>query len=85
MRLARKRSHAVVLSQSILLMATYVVHARSRSSFLTTFQVIGDQATQRAIDLDQKHGVSNKFLQTLSDLDKKLKVFAFPSHNESEP
>lgn len=34
-------------------------------------QLIGDQATQRAIDLDQKHGVSNKFLQTLQNLDQK--------------
>lgn len=39
--------------------------------------MIGDQATQRAIDLDQKHGVSSKFLQTLHNLDKKYQVFIF--------
>lgn len=49
---------------------------RSRiiAEYLAHGYVIGDQATQRAIDLDHKHGVSSKFLQTLSDLDKKLQA-----------
>jgi RNA recognition motif-containing protein len=46
---------------------------RSRiiAEYLAHGYVIGDQATQRAIDLDQKHGVSSKFLQTLQSIDKK--------------
>lgn len=49
---------------------------RSRiiAEYLAHGYVIGDQATQRAIDLDQKHGVSNKFLQTLHSLDQKYKA-----------
>merc|ERR1711939_1146036 len=31
----------------------------------------GDQAIQKAIDLDTKHGVSNRFLSTLTNLDQK--------------
>lgn len=54
-------------------------HSQLSDSLLTLFQVIGDQATQRAIDLDQKHGVSSKFLQTLQSLDQKYQVFTFPS------
>jgi RNA recognition motif-containing protein len=41
------------------------------AEYLAHGYVIGDQATQRAIDLDQKHGVSSKFLQTLQQLDQK--------------
>lgn len=37
-------------------------------------KVIGDQAAQRAIELDQKHGVSNRFLQTLQSIDQKYHV-----------
>merc|ERR1712225_220097 len=33
--------------------------------------VLGDQAIQKAIDLDTKHGVSNRFLSTLTNLDQK--------------
>lgn len=46
---------------------------RSRiiAEYLAHGYVIGDQAIQRAIDLDQKHGVSNKFLQTLQNIDQK--------------
>lgn len=49
---------------------------RSRiiAEYLAHGYVIGDQAAQRAIDLDQKHGVSNKFLQTLQNLDQKYKA-----------
>ncbi|KAF4634903.1 hypothetical protein G7Y89_g3184 [Cudoniella acicularis] len=46
---------------------------RSRivAEYLAHGYVIGDQAVQRAIDLDQKHGVTNRFLSTLQNLDSK--------------
>jgi hypothetical protein len=44
-------------------------------SVTNSFQAIGDQAAQRAIDLDHKHGVSNKFLDTLNKFDQKYHVF----------
>jgi len=46
---------------------------RSRiiAEYLAHGYIIGDQATQHAIDLDQKHGVSSKFLQTLQNIDQK--------------
>jgi len=46
---------------------------RSRivAEYLAHGYVIGDQAIQRAIELDQKHGVSNRFVQTLTSLDSK--------------
>jgi len=46
---------------------------RSRiiAEYLAHGYVIGDQAAQRAIDLDQKHGVSHRFLSTLQGLDAK--------------
>ena len=46
---------------------------RSRiiAEYLAHGYVIGDQAAQRAIELDQKHGVSNRFLSTLQSLDQK--------------
>lgn len=46
---------------------------RSRivAEYLAHGYVLGDQALQRAIDLDQKHGVSNRFVSTLQSLDTK--------------
>ena len=46
---------------------------RSRivAEYLAHGYAIGDVAVQRAIDLDQKHGVSNRFLSTLQNLDTK--------------
>ncbi|TVY65737.1 Protein vip1 [Lachnellula suecica] len=46
---------------------------RSRivAEYLAHGYAIGDQAVQRAIDLDSKHGVSNRFLSTLQGLDSK--------------
>lgn len=46
---------------------------RSRivAEYLAHGYVIGDNAVQKAIDLDSKHGVSNRFLTTLSNLDNK--------------
>jgi hypothetical protein len=46
---------------------------RSRivAEYLAHGYAIGDVAVQRAIDLDQKHGVSNRFLSTLQNLDYK--------------
>ncbi|KUJ20733.1 uncharacterized protein LY89DRAFT_579308 [Mollisia scopiformis] len=46
---------------------------RSRiiAEYLAHGYVVGDQAIQRAIELDQKHGVSNRFVQTLTSLDSK--------------
>jgi len=49
---------------------------RSRiiAEYLAHGYVVGDVAAQRAIDLDQKHGVSNRFLATLQTLDDKTKA-----------
>lgn len=49
---------------------------RSRiiAEYLAHGYVVGDVAAQRAIDLDQKHGVSNRFLATLQTLDEKTKA-----------
>jgi len=49
---------------------------RSRiiAEYLAHGYVISDHAAQRAIDLDQKHGVSSRFLQTLQKLDSKYKA-----------
>jgi len=46
---------------------------RSRiiAEYLANGYVVGNQGIQRAIDLDQKHGVSNRFLSTLQSLDQK--------------
>ncbi|CAG8961228.1 hypothetical protein HYFRA_00013284 [Hymenoscyphus fraxineus] len=46
---------------------------RSRivAEYLAHGYVIGDNAVQKAIDLDSKHGVSNRFLSTLQSLDSK--------------
>jgi len=46
---------------------------RSRiiAEYLAHGYVVGDVAAQRAIDLDQKHGVSSRFLSTLQSLDTK--------------
>lgn len=41
------------------------------AEYLAHGYIIGDTATQRAIDLDQKHGVSSRFLTTLQNIDKK--------------
>jgi RNA recognition motif-containing protein len=49
---------------------------RSRiiAEYLAHGYVISDTAAQRAIDLDQKHGVSSRFMQTLQRLDSKYKA-----------
>jgi RNA recognition motif-containing protein len=46
---------------------------RSRivAEYLAHGYVLGDQAIQRAIDLDQKHGVSNRFVSTITGLNEK--------------
>jgi len=46
---------------------------RSRiiAEYLAHGYVIGDQAAQKAIDLDHKHGVSSRFLSTLQNIDQK--------------
>ncbi|RQM04580.1 hypothetical protein DH86_00004215, partial [Scytalidium sp. 3C] len=46
---------------------------RSRiiAEYLAHGYTVGDVAIQRAIDLDQKHGVSKRFLDTLQHLDNK--------------
>lgn len=45
--------------------------ARILAEYLASGYVIGDAALERAIDLDSKHGVSNRFLTTLQRLDQK--------------
>jgi RNA recognition motif. (a.k.a. RRM, RBD, or RNP domain) len=49
---------------------------RSRiiAEYLAHGYVISDAAVQRAIDLDHKHNVSNRFLQTLQHIDSKYKA-----------
>jgi RNA recognition motif-containing protein len=49
---------------------------RSRiiAEYLAHGYVIGDQAVQRAIDLDQKHGVSTRFVTTLTNLNNKYQA-----------
>jgi hypothetical protein len=49
---------------------------RSRiiAEYLAHGYVIGDQAAQRALDYDHKHGLSNRFLETLHNLDSKYKA-----------
>jgi len=49
---------------------------RSRiiAEYLAHGYVISDVAAQRAIDLDHKHGVSSRFMQTLQKLDSKYKA-----------
>jgi len=46
---------------------------RSRivAEYLAHGYAIGDNAVQKAIDLDSKHGVSSRFMATLSNLDSK--------------
>ncbi|KFA75676.1 hypothetical protein S40288_06168 [Stachybotrys chartarum IBT 40288] len=45
--------------------------ARILAEYLAQGYVIGDAAITRAIDLDSKHGVSSRFLNTLQQLDSK--------------
>lgn len=45
--------------------------ARILAEYLAHGYVIGDIAIQRAIELDTRHGVSNRFLTTLQNLDAK--------------
>lgn len=49
---------------------------RSRivAEYLAHGYVIGDQALQRAIELDNKHGISNKFTSALTNFDSKVKA-----------
>jgi RNA recognition motif-containing protein len=44
------------------------------AEYLAQGYVIGDKAIQNAIDLDQKHGVSNRFLNTITNLNQKYHV-----------
>lgn len=45
--------------------------ARIVAEYLAQGYVVGDAAIQRAIELDQAHGVSSRFLNTLQGLDSK--------------
>lgn len=45
--------------------------ARIVAEYLAQGYVVGDAAIQRAIELDQTHGVSNRFLNTIQGLDSK--------------
>lgn len=49
---------------------------RSRivAEYLAHGYVLGDQAIQRAIDLDQKHGVSSRFVSTINNLNNKYRA-----------
>lgn len=48
--------------------------ARIIAEYLAHGYAITDQTTQRAIDLDNKHGFSTKFLETLQKLDQKTQA-----------
>jgi len=48
--------------------------ARIIAEYLAHGYAITDQTTQRAIDLDHKHGISNRFLETLQKLDQKTQA-----------
>lgn len=45
--------------------------SRILAEYLAHGYVVGDAALQHAIELDQKHGVSNRFVNTLQGLDSK--------------
>lgn len=45
--------------------------SRILAEYLAQGYVVGDAAIQRAIELDQKHGVTNRFVTTLQGLDAK--------------
>ncbi len=45
--------------------------SRILAEYLAHGYVVGDAAIQKAIELDHKHGVSNRFLSTLQHLDQK--------------
>ena len=45
--------------------------SRILAEYLAHGYVVGDAALQRGIELDQKHGVTNRFLTTLQSLDSK--------------
>jgi hypothetical protein len=45
--------------------------SRILAEYLAHGYVVGDAALQRAIELDSKHGVSNRFVTTLHSLDSK--------------
>jgi cell fate (sporulation/competence/biofilm development) regulator YlbF (YheA/YmcA/DUF963 family) len=46
--------------------------SRILAEYLAHGYVVGDQGIQKAIDLDQKHGVSSRFLTTLQNFDQKV-------------
>jgi len=46
--------------------------SRILAEYLAHGYVVGDATLQRALELDEKHGVSKRFLSTLQNLDQKL-------------
>ncbi|KAI0197829.1 hypothetical protein F4808DRAFT_437766 [Astrocystis sublimbata] len=46
--------------------------SRILAEYLANGYVVGDAAIQRAIELDHKHGVTTRFMNTLNSLDQKL-------------
>ncbi|KAK3724098.1 Protein vip1 [Vermiconidia calcicola] len=48
--------------------------SRILAEYLANGYVVSDKAIERAINLDQQHGVSNRFLSTLQNFDSKYKV-----------
>ncbi|KAH8128979.1 hypothetical protein FP744_10007575 [Trichoderma asperellum] len=55
---------------------TQEMKPRSRilAEYLAHGYVVGDAALQRAIELDQKHGISSKFLNKIQEMDKKYQA-----------
>ncbi|KAK3709816.1 Protein vip1 [Vermiconidia calcicola] len=48
--------------------------SRILAEYLANGYVVSDKAIERAINLDQQHGVSNRFMATLQGFDSKYKV-----------
>ena len=48
--------------------------SRILAEYLAHGYVLSDNVVQRALQMDQQHGVSNRFVNTLSQYDQKLKA-----------
>jgi len=66
--------HSAVDSDSDELTQEQKPRSRIIAEYLAHGYAIGDQTTQRAIDLDKQHGITNRFLQTLQKLDERTKA-----------
>ncbi|KAF2963599.1 hypothetical protein GQX73_g9965 [Xylaria multiplex] len=63
---------AQLLNNTELDSSPIVPRSRILAEYLAHGYVVGDVAIERAIELDQKHGVSTRFMNTLTHLDQKF-------------